>query len=403
MQGFEIDASRWGRALIAGILVSALALAAAGCGSSSKVSHTSNRQLLKVTLTNRGCSPRRLKAKSGRMTFVVVNGGTKLVSELEVRKTNGVVLGEKENVVGRLGRTFSLKLAPGRYVLACPLPYGGGNGTLAVAGRSIGDTAAPITRGAPITIVQLHHPLARYREYVSALLARTRGQLATLSLRLGEGDLAGARSAWLAAHMSWLRLGQDDGAYGAFGNLGNRIDGTADGDPGTTSSPSFTGFHKVELDLWRRHDVAAARADTAVLRRLVGSLDQRTVRRDLPRTKLALDSWVLRCHEILEDALRDSLTQNDNYGSGSDVASIRADVAATREMLSVLGPQITPRAPGLVATATRQLGEVDSALADAPPHTELAALPVRKRQRINAAVGAALETLAPISELMEVA
>ncbi|HEX4108256.1 MAG TPA: hypothetical protein VHX88_09000 [Solirubrobacteraceae bacterium] len=71
--------------------------------------------------------------------------------------------------------------------------------------------------------------------------ATLRGQLATLERRLGAGDLAAAGSAWLAAHLSWLALGQGDGAYGAFGNLGNEIDGTAAGDVGTTSSPSFTG------------------------------------------------------------------------------------------------------------------------------------------------------------------
>lgn len=88
--------------------------------------------MLKVTLTDKGCSPRKLTAKSGSLTFVVANGGTKRVSELEVLKTNGVVLGEKEDIVGDVTGTFTLRLGPGRYILACPLPEGGGNGTLVV-------------------------------------------------------------------------------------------------------------------------------------------------------------------------------------------------------------------------------------------------------------------------------
>lgn len=381
-----------------------IAATVAGCGSGSHASRVPQPKVLRVALTNKGCSPKRLAAKSGPMRFLVKNSGTKRVSELEVLKMNGVLLGERENIFSHESGSFSLRLRPGHYILACPLlPYGGGDGTLVVTGARIRDAAAAISLAARILPGQLYRPLARYRGYVAALLATTRTQLATLALRLREGNLDGARSAWLAAHLSWLRLGQDDGAYGAFGNLGNRIDGTADGDPGTTSSPSFTGFHRVELDLWRRHDLAAARADTATLTRLVASLDQRKVDSDLPRTKGALNSWVLRCHEILEDAQRDSLSQNDNYGSNTDLASIRADADATREMLSVLAGLIEPRAPGLVATAKRQLLAIDSALAAAHARTEPANLPLRTRQRINATVGAALETLAPVSELMEVA
>ena len=44
-----------------------------------------------------------------------------------------------------------------------------------------------------------------YRAYVRRLLGTLQVQLATLSARLRAGDVAGAESAWLAAHLSWLR------------------------------------------------------------------------------------------------------------------------------------------------------------------------------------------------------
>jgi high-affinity iron transporter len=400
----EVGTLQRRQAILAALAAAGVMAVATGCGSGSAASPAARaqRQLLRVTLTSKGCSPKKASARSGPMRFVVVNGGTKLVSELEVRKTDGVVLGEKENV-GVLPGSFHLRLDPGHYVLACPLPYGGGNGTLVVHGRPISNAAAPTARVAGgVSVSQLYEPLSRYSAYASGRLATLRAQLATLSDRVREGDLDGARSAWLAAHLSWLRLGQDDGAYGAFGTLGNKIDGTADGDAGTTSSPSFTGFHRVELDLWHRDHPAATLSDTATLKRLVDSINRRTLRGDLPTTTAALDAWVLRCHEILEDALRDSLTQNDDYGSNTDLESVHADVGATHEMLTVLGGLIRPRAPGLVPTAERRLTAIDAALAAAPPHTQLSALPVRTRQRIDAAVGAALETLAPVSELMEI-
>lgn len=126
------------RAHTAAPLAAVLAVATAGCGSGSASDDPkpSHRQLLRVTLTDKGCSPKKLVAKSGSITFVVTNGGTKRVDELEVLKPNGVVLGEKEDIVSGVGRSFTLRLGPGHYILACPIPGGGGNGALVVTGRA---------------------------------------------------------------------------------------------------------------------------------------------------------------------------------------------------------------------------------------------------------------------------
>jgi high-affinity iron transporter len=59
-----------------------LAAILAGCGSSSPA----GAQTLNVTLTDGGCSPASMKAKSGTVTFEVSNGGTSKVSELEVKR-----------------------------------------------------------------------------------------------------------------------------------------------------------------------------------------------------------------------------------------------------------------------------------------------------------------------------
>ena len=258
----------------------------------------------------------------------------------------------------------------------------------------------------PIVAVELYQPLAEYKAYVYRLLSRLRPQLRALHGAAVTANRRVAERDWLAAHVTWLEIGQDDDAYGAFSQLGEQIDGSAGGLPGTTSSSSFTGFHKVELDLWRRHDMAAAAADSKRLVSLVGRLTRATVANDLPSTTLALDGWALRCHEILEDGLRDSLTQNDDYGSNSDLASLAADVTATREMLIVLAPLLEPRAPRIVTQGSHDLIAIDEAIQSAGgPLTRrnLAGLLLRQRQALDQATGAALETLAPVSELMQVA
>jgi high-affinity iron transporter len=258
----------------------------------------------------------------------------------------------------------------------------------------------------PVPALQLDQPMMEYRAYVRRLVSVVEGQLATLSGRLRAGDVAGAESAWLAAHLSWLEIGQDDGAYGAFGDIGRQIDGTAAGLVDGVADRRFTGFHKVELDLWTQHDLSAAATDAAGLARLVARLAARKLGPELPMTPVGLSVWTLRAHEILEDGLRDSLSGDDEYGSGTALASITADVTATREMLMLLAPVIQPRAPRLVGRARRQLVAV---LATAQAGriggrwVAIARLPPALRERVDAAVGAVLETLAPIPDLIQVA
>jgi iron uptake system EfeUOB component EfeO/EfeM len=264
---------------------------------------------------------------------------------------------------------------------------------------------APVSYVTPVATIQLAQPLARYTVYVDRLVRGLSTQVAAIHTAAAGGDLAGAESAWITAHMTWLELGQDDDAYGAFGELGEQIDGLADGLPGTTANPNFTGFHKVELDLWRNHDTGAATADSAELVKLVRKLTPAAVASDLPLNALDIDSWVLRAHEILEDGLRDSLSQDDDYGSNTDLASLSADVTATREMLKVLAPLIDPRRPKIVPTATAELSTLNRAIVAAGgpgAHRSLASMPLRQRQALDEATGAAVETLAPISEIMQV-
>jgi hypothetical protein len=245
--------------------------------------------------------------------------------------------------------------------------------------------------------------LAEYRGYVAGKLSTLRSQVATLSAAIGSGNLAAAKSAWLSAHLTWLEIGQDDGAYGCFGALGGEIDGLAAGHPLGTADPGFTGFHRIEFDLWTKRDLATAAHDTATLEHLLAQLVKVPLSTYLPATTDGIGNWLLRPHEVLEDALRDSLTADDDYGSGTDLASITADVAAVRTLLSELEPALVLVAPHLVGNARAELAVLIGAI-DAT-HTNNAwvaiqDLPIRQRQQIDADVGATLETLAPLPDLL---
>jgi iron uptake system EfeUOB component EfeO/EfeM len=245
--------------------------------------------------------------------------------------------------------------------------------------------------------------LVKYRAYVARQLSTLGSQVSDLATAIGSGDLAQAQSAWLAAHLTWLEIGQDDGAYGAFGTLGGEIDGLAAGHRLGTADPGFTGFHRIEFDLWTKHDLQAAATDTATLQRLLAQLERTPLSTYLPATATGIGNWVLRPHEVLEDALRDSLTANDDYGSGTDLASITADVAAVRELMAVLGPVLNPLAPSVDRQVASELdglvGAVDATKSNGG-WVSIQNVPIRQRQQVDADVGATLETLAPIPDLL---
>ncbi len=245
--------------------------------------------------------------------------------------------------------------------------------------------------------------LGEYRAYVATKLSTLRTQVAALSAATASGNPANAKAAWLTAHVTWLAIGQDDGAYGCFGPLGGEIDGLAAGHPLGTADPAFTGFHRIEFDLWTRHDLSAAAADTGTLRRLLTRLMKVPLSNYLPATATGIGNWLLRPHEVLEDALRDSLTADDDYGSGTDLSSIAADVAAVRTLLGELGPAIDPVAPRLASNARAELDALASAINATRTHggrVSIRDLPVRQREQVDADVDAALETLAPIPDLL---
>jgi iron uptake system EfeUOB component EfeO/EfeM len=245
--------------------------------------------------------------------------------------------------------------------------------------------------------------LDRYRTYVAGRLSALNSQVTALASAIASGNAADAESAWLAAHLTWLDIGQDDGAYGCFGQLGGDIDGLAAGHPLGTADPGFTGFHRIEFDLWTKNDLAAAAADTAVLQRLLAKLEAAPLSSYLPANPTGIGNWLLRPHEVIEDAIRDSLTGEDDYGSGTGLASLTADAAAVRLMLSELAPQLDPLAPGLRGRAGGQLDALISAIDATRANgawVSIENLPAGQREQVDADADAAAETLAPIPDLM---
>ena len=111
----------------------------------------------------------------------------------------------------------------------------------------------------------------------------------------------------------------------------------------------------------------------------------------------------LRAHEILENTVQFELTGRTDYGSGSALATARANLDGTRVVLSRLRPLLVTRYPHL-DRLERDL-DATQAVLDRRHHdghwTALGGLDRREREKVNASVSALVEQLADVAALCD--
>jgi high-affinity iron transporter len=236
--------------------------------------------------------------------------------------------------------------------------------------------------------------VAAYHDYVAERLAELRQHALTLRANIGNGAIGAAMQAWLDAQQTWQRVGA---AYGSFGELGDAIAPASRGLEGGSASSEFTGLRRIEYGLW--HGQGAGELIPVVDKVLD---DLAALEAKLPETAVEPSDMPLRLHEILEDAQRDHLSGRGDQGSGLALALARADVEATQEVLGVLRGLLDNLKPGFPARLDGELAAVANSI-DATQKddawTDYAQVPLAERQRVNAALGRALESLSLVPAL----
>jgi high-affinity iron transporter len=251
----------------------------------------------------------------------------------------------------------------------------------------------------PVTLQDLVGPNKQYQAYAAQDLATLQTQIATLRAAIAAGNVPAAKTDWLAAQLTWERVGA---SYDSFGDAGTAVDGLPDGLPLGVNDPGFTGLHRIEYGLYNGQGAAQL---LPVVDALSGEI--KGVQQNLTSDDIAGDptNLPIRAHEIIEDAMRDHLSGIDDEGSGAAYAETYADTEVDKVVLGELAALIDARSPGLVATADSQLATLDQALLDARSDGQWASLqntPLAAKQKVDAAIGDLLETLAAVPDLLEV-
>ena len=373
--------------LVAGLVVATLPATSASAAAS-------------VTVTQGSCAKQWTSARPGTQTITVQNE-TNLAGEINLINSSGAVIAEIETIGPATSAPLTATLGSGTYTFRCLM-----GSQAAMVSQPVQVTAARTQAGQsgpvavkPVTVADLTPANKQYEAYAAGQLAALAQAVTQLQGALGKNDLATAKGIWLTAQQDWERVGA---SYDSFGDLGLAVDGLPDGLQGGVNDPGFTGLHRLEYGLW--HGQSAAELET-----VAGTLAKNvaTTAKNLTSDDLAGDPTNLpvRAHEILEDALRDHLSGIDNQGAGAAYPMTAADLQVTRVLLGYLAPLIDARQPGLLKTADSEMDTLQSAL-DATraggQWSSPQAAPLIARQRVTGAIGALLETLSSVPDLLEV-
>jgi iron uptake system EfeUOB component EfeO/EfeM len=311
-----------------------------------------------------------------------------------ISPARGDVYAEITEITPGKTQTLAATLGAGTYALRCVFSDGAVLTSAPVA--VTGTTGGAVPGYPPMPDLALTRPVDAYRAYVQAALPGLLAASRALDADVARGDLAAARTDWLTAHLDYERLGA---AYNSFGDFDDELDGTAGGLPQGVRSSGWTGFFSVEYALWHGSSATEIRPLTRNLVSTVLGLIA-----DFPSEEVDPGDLPLRAHEILENALQFQLTGIADYGSGTSLATVYANTQGTQEVLSILTPLIRPRDPALLATATTQLSAVQrdllAARTPAGGWTPVGALGTGARQRLDGDLGALLENLAMVPDLL---
>jgi iron uptake system component EfeO len=337
-----------------------------------------------------------LGGPAGRYDFVFVNNeGAGAEVYLEDPDTERIYL-EVEHFGRGVSRAVTASVPPGTYRWVCITDY-----TIKYS-RPVVVTGEPLPYDVygiiPVTGLDLRIPINSYVDWITGQLPPLTHQVELLRDALQAGDTTIARRDWLTAHLTYETLG---GAYRAYDETGDDInaDPPSGVAPDRLADADFAGFRKIEAMLWRDRPPATIVPYVDALLEAVGQLADELA---LPNAITPIDMG-RRAHEILEDALQWDLNGIGDAGSQTELATVDANINGVWQALDPLRP--------ILRKQNRYLDDTDEQLRLTQQlirshHLDdgwigLAALPVRQRAAVNAAVQHSVELLAHAAAVVD--
>jgi len=349
-----------------------------------------------ITSTEKLCGSGWTSPSAGAQTFTLSNSGHSTVEVYLINPTNNAVYGEIENLAPGTTNPMKVSLSAGSYAFRCAFSSGTvlNSKTYTVTGSGGGGTVAGLT---PVTDQDLQQPVADYRAYVQQQLPVLMADSQKLQADLAQGNLAKAKTDWLTAHLDYEGLGA---AYGTFGDFDSDINARATGLENGVNNTDWIGFHRIEYGLWHGQSAAELKPFGD---KLIASIQG--LIKDFPTETTDPNDLPLRSHEILENALQFQLTGIADYGSGTELATLSANLHGTQVVFSTLLGLMQTRDPAALKAINTwiQTMAADLNAAHNPDGSwmSLQQLSTDQRATINGDLGQLLEQLSIVPDLLE--
>ncbi|MFG2105313.1 iron uptake system protein EfeO [Micromonospora chersina] len=313
----------------------------AGCGGGGDSDAKAGGPIA-VKATDSACEVGLTEVEAGQVTFKVTNSGSK-VNEFYVYAAGDRVMGEVENIAPGLSRELHVELPAGTYETACkPGMSGRGiRGALKVSG-----TAATVAPDAALS-----QATASYQRYVqsqtAALLTKTEEFVAAVK----ANDVTKAKELYPVARTYWERI---EPVAESFGDLDPKIDGREEV---VEEGMPFTGFHRIEKDLWTTGDVSR---DGAIADQLL--VDVKAIVAKANAEKLTALQLANGAKALLDEVASGKITGEEERYSHTDLWDFNANLEGSKAAIAVLRPALEQRSPDLVKQLDTEFATVEAAL-----------------------------------------
>ncbi|MEU4243201.1 iron uptake system protein EfeO [Actinoplanes sp. NPDC026619] len=317
--------------------------ALAACSDKSDDSATASSGPITVKASDSACEVAKSSLDAGTHVFQVANSGSK-VTEFYVYAAGDRVMGEVENIVPGLSRELRVELPAGTYQTACKP---GMIGTGIRAALTVSGSAAPLTEDA--ALAQATESYSRYITSQSEALVEKTTDFVTA---VKGGDIEKSKALFPIARTYYERI---EPVAEIFGDLDPKIDGREDD---ATAELPFSGFHKLEKDLWVTKDISK---DGAVADQLL--TDVKEVVTKAKAEKLSPLQLANGAKELLDEVANSKITGEEDRYSHTDLWDFAANVDGSQAAVAALRPALEQRSPDLVKQIDSAFTAVDTELA----------------------------------------
>jgi iron uptake system component EfeO len=298
-----------------------------------------------VTAADDSCQVGATEAPAGTITFSVRNTGSK-ITEFYLYGTGDRIMGEVENIGPGLSRDLIVEVPDGgTYTTACK-PGMVGDGIRAPftvtgsAARSVDENTrlAEATTGYHRWVTsQIEALVPKTQEFVDAVKA---------------GDVEQAKALYPVSRTYWERI---EPVAESFGDIDPKVDGREDDerDPGV----GFTGYHRLEKDLW----VDGLQPDSAAIADQL-MVDIRDLQSRVGGVEFTPVELANGAKELLDEVATGKITGEEDRYSHTDLWDFKANVEGSQGAVAALRPVIDEKDPTLGPLLDERFKAVDTLL-----------------------------------------